>query len=175
MESFSPHGRESAEGAGMRKSSTRHYDVLEAIKAWKAVKGYSPSIRNLMDMTGISSTSLIVLYLDKLQDERLIRRDKYISRSIELAGSQNLTSVSEHYKRIAQSISDEHMDGRKNLSAEVIARRTEAVRAARHNKCRKATEAENIEKAVRYAQEHDAMEVGHHPRPWSLIHATKIG
>lgn len=69
-----------------RIPTTRHYEVLDAIRAYKNDHGFSPSMRNLMAMTGISSTSVINYYLGLLEAEGLIRRSSGISRSIEVVG-----------------------------------------------------------------------------------------
>lgn len=70
------------------KDATRQYDVLEAIRAYKSANGFSPSIRDLMDKTGITSTSVVDYYLTLLENEKLIRRTYGVSRSIELLGEK---------------------------------------------------------------------------------------
>jgi len=44
--------------------------------------GYSPSIRQIGNGTGIGSTSLVTYYLDILEDHGIIKRDLHTSRSI---------------------------------------------------------------------------------------------
>jgi SOS-response transcriptional repressor LexA len=74
-----------------KKPATRHYEVLDAIRTYKNDHGFSPSMRNLMTMTGISSTSVVDYYLGLLEDEGLIRRSTGISRSIEVVGGTAVT------------------------------------------------------------------------------------
>lgn len=56
--------------------------ILSYIKEYQQNKGYSPSMRDIMVDCGISSTSLSVYYLEKLEMEGYIKRDKKVSRSI---------------------------------------------------------------------------------------------
>lgn len=66
------------------KKSNNRFEVLEAIRRFKSDHGYSPSMRDLMEMTGISSLSVVKYYLDQLEMDGLIRRDRNIARSIEI-------------------------------------------------------------------------------------------
>ena len=58
--------------------------VLYAIRAYLDTHGYSPSIRDIRDETGMSSTSLVFHHLDRLERLGVIERDRYVARSIRI-------------------------------------------------------------------------------------------
>lgn len=55
--------------------------VLEAIKAYRAEKGFSPSIHDIGDATGISSTFVVRYHLLKLERAGLMKRTPRVARS----------------------------------------------------------------------------------------------
>lgn len=55
--------------------------ALGAIKAFWAEEGYSPSIRDIMDATGITSTSVASYHIVKLERAGLIKRTPGVARS----------------------------------------------------------------------------------------------
>lgn len=83
-------GTKDMKGVG-RKKLNRQYEILSATRAYKAEFGQSPSVRDLMFLTGIGSTSLVSFYLRRLESEGLIRTTGRISRSIEIIGGTNLS------------------------------------------------------------------------------------
>ncbi|MGB9669292.1 MAG: transcriptional repressor LexA [Anaerolineales bacterium] len=64
--------------------SDRHKRILEVLNQYQSQLGYPPSIREICDKTGITSTSLVNYYLDQLQQMGFIERDNRISRGIRL-------------------------------------------------------------------------------------------
>ena len=54
--------------------------VLQAIKAFWAVEGYSPSIRDIMDATGISSTSVVRYHVVRLERAGAMKRTPGVAR-----------------------------------------------------------------------------------------------
>ncbi len=60
----------------------RHREVLKFIKAYLDQHGYPPSIREIGEATGISSTSVVTYYLKQLEEMGLIRRGQNVSRAI---------------------------------------------------------------------------------------------
>jgi len=58
--------------------------ILRALDQFQAENGYPPSFRELMEKTGISTPSLIHYYLNKLEEQDYIERDRRKSRSIRL-------------------------------------------------------------------------------------------
>jgi SOS-response transcriptional repressor LexA len=60
--------------------------VLQAIKDYRASHhGISPTVRDLMELTGITSSSLVLYYLDKLEAEKAIIRYHGVARGISVA------------------------------------------------------------------------------------------
>lgn len=71
-----------------RKLSERQKNILKYIEAYVDERGYPPSIREIGDQVGISSTSVVDYNLKVLEREGRIRRDREVSRGLELVGSQ---------------------------------------------------------------------------------------
>ncbi|MCS6992493.1 MAG: transcriptional repressor LexA [Anaerolineales bacterium] len=68
----------------VRKSkglSERHMKILSLLEEY-ADKGYPPSIREIGEKTGISSTSVVNYYLDQLEKWGYIERDRRVSRGL---------------------------------------------------------------------------------------------
>lgn len=71
----------------VRKSkglSERHRKILEFLDSHQVKYGYPPSIREIGEKTGISSTSVVNYYLDQLEKMEYIERDRRISRGVRL-------------------------------------------------------------------------------------------
>jgi repressor LexA len=64
--------------------SERHKKILEVLKRYQDETGYPPSIREIGKQTGISSTSVVNYYLNQLEEEGYIERDRKISRGVRL-------------------------------------------------------------------------------------------
>jgi repressor LexA len=64
----------------------RHQRILEFLQVYQRQNKYPPSIREIGEKTGISSTSVVNYYLDQLEKRGLIERDRKISRGVRLAG-----------------------------------------------------------------------------------------
>jgi len=68
----------------VRKSkglSERHLKILTLLEKY-ANKGYPPSIREIGEQTGITSTSVVNYYLEQLEKWGYIERDRRISRGL---------------------------------------------------------------------------------------------
>ena len=68
----------------VRKSkglSERHIKILELLQSYQD-KGYPPSIREIGEQTGITSTSVVNYYLEQLEKWGYIERDRRISRGL---------------------------------------------------------------------------------------------
>lgn len=72
---------------GRHKDATRQYDVLDAIREHKRQFGMSPTHRELMLYTGITSTSVISYYVNRLKEEGLVDFIPGSPRSLELTES----------------------------------------------------------------------------------------
>ncbi|MEX1071678.1 MAG: transcriptional repressor LexA [Anaerolineales bacterium] len=64
--------------------SERHKKILDVLKRYQNDFGYPPSIREIGKQTGISSTSVVNYYLNQLEEEGYIERDRKISRGVRL-------------------------------------------------------------------------------------------
>jgi repressor LexA len=64
--------------------SERHKKILEFLEDYQAQFGYPPSIREIGEKTGITSTSVVNYYLDQLEKNGWIARESHISRGIRL-------------------------------------------------------------------------------------------
>ncbi len=64
--------------------SERHKRILEYLGEYQKQFGYPPSIREIGEKTGITSTSVVNYYLDQLEKSGYIERESHISRGIRL-------------------------------------------------------------------------------------------
>ena len=76
----------------VRKSkgiTDKHIKVLEFVNEYQLRTGRPPSIREIGEHCKISSTSVVNYYLDQLEKEGLLERDRKISRGMRLIGNSN--------------------------------------------------------------------------------------
>src|SRR5204862_7733761 len=71
----------------IKKLSDRQENILTYIESYVQEHGYPPSIREIGDRVGISSTSVVDYNLRVLEREGHIRRDREVSRGLELVGN----------------------------------------------------------------------------------------
>ena len=64
--------------------SERQKRILQVLEDFQKTAGYPPSIREIGEETGISSTSVVNYYLDQLEKMGFIERDRKISRGVRL-------------------------------------------------------------------------------------------
>lgn len=67
----------------------RHQKILDFLSEYQRENRYPPSIREIGEKTGISSTSVVNYYLDQLEKKGLIERDRKISRGVRVANSNS--------------------------------------------------------------------------------------
>jgi len=72
----------------MKELSGKQAQILDFLRIFLEEKDYPPSIRDIQEGCGISSTSVVDYNLRKLEEKQLIRRDREVSRGIELLGSR---------------------------------------------------------------------------------------
>jgi len=72
----------------MKELSGKQAGILEFLRKFLEEKDYPPSIRDIQEGCGISSTSVVDYNLRKLEEKGHIRRDREISRGIELLGAR---------------------------------------------------------------------------------------
>src|ERR671932_1541010 len=82
-----PAGRGEGYQVPAKKLSDRQRNILKYIEAYVDERGYPPSIREIGDRVGISSTSVVDYNLRVLERDGYIRRDREVSRGLELVGS----------------------------------------------------------------------------------------
>ncbi len=86
-----------------RKGLTdRHYKILEYLDKRLNEQGYPPSIREIGEATGISSTSVVTYYLKQLVEMGRIERDPKFSRAVRLIKEPGL-SVPQRMAEVVQS------------------------------------------------------------------------
>lgn len=73
--------------------SDRQQRILEFIEMFTEKTGYPPTIREIGQAVGISSTSVVNYNLNVLQREQLIFRDKTVSRGIRMANPKSRSTL----------------------------------------------------------------------------------
>jgi len=68
----------------------RHQKIIDFIQDYQRKAKHPPSIREIGESCGISSTSVVNYYLDQLEKNGYIERDRKISRGVRLTGSTPL-------------------------------------------------------------------------------------
>ncbi len=69
---------------GKERSTTKQEEILNYIKQIVTLKGYPPSVREIGEAVGLTSTSTVHSHLAKLERRGLIRRDPTKPRAIEI-------------------------------------------------------------------------------------------
>lgn len=77
----------------MRKPSTKQMTILSFLQEYMRDHSYPPSIREICSGCGISSTSVVEYNLNLLERAGYIRRDREISRGIELIEGERARMV----------------------------------------------------------------------------------
>lgn len=65
------------------QKASRRYDVLRAVR-----RNERATLRELMEMTGLASTSVVAYHLDQLEKEGLLKRDRKKARGIHAGDEQ---------------------------------------------------------------------------------------
>ena len=68
----------------------RHHKILDFLRVYQAENNYPPTIREIGENTGISSTSVVNYYLEQLEKMGKIERDRKISRGVRLTDAPQL-------------------------------------------------------------------------------------
>src|SRR4030042_2832863 len=69
----------------MKTLSSKQQQILAFMRRFREEKDYPPTVRDILRACGISSTSVVDYNLKILEREGFIRRDREVSRGIELA------------------------------------------------------------------------------------------
>src|SRR5450432_3113966 len=67
----------------------RQTDVIVAIRNYRYLNGYSPTMQELADQLGTSKVTIFE-HVGALEKKRILRRDKHKARSLELIGEAKL-------------------------------------------------------------------------------------
>ncbi len=70
----------------MKTLSTKQRRILAFLRRFRDEKDYPPTVRDILKACGVSSTSVVDYNLKVLEREGHIRRDREVSRGIELLG-----------------------------------------------------------------------------------------
>src|SRR5512139_1094385 len=102
-----------------RKRSTklteRQKKILEVLEHFQINAGYPPSIREICEQAGISSTSVVNYYLEQLAEMGYIQRDERVSRGIRLVkplsqvnptAPAGMAGARASIERVGQAVSD---------------------------------------------------------------------
>jgi repressor LexA len=92
----------------VRKSkglSDKHIKILDLLQKYAEKEGYPPSIREIGEQTGISSTSVVNYYLEQLEKWGFIERDRRISRGLRVV-PEKLASLGDVLQHAAEVVSD---------------------------------------------------------------------
>ena len=91
--------------------SERQIKILEVLERYNSQNGYPPSIREICDKTGISSTSVVNYYLNQLEETGYIERDGRVSRGIrivkplsEISSTSAAAGVGSQLKKSAEAV-----------------------------------------------------------------------
>jgi repressor LexA len=72
----------------MKALSDKQTQIFEFIRGFLDEHDYPPSIRDIQEGCSISSTSVVDYNLRKLEEKNMIRRDREVSRGIEILGAR---------------------------------------------------------------------------------------
>lgn len=89
----------------VRKSkglSDRHIRILELLQKYQD-KGYPPSIREIGEQTGVTSTSVVNYYLEQLEKWGYIERDRRISRGLRVV-PEKITEIGALFTAPARAV-----------------------------------------------------------------------
>lgn len=76
----------------MKELSGKQAQIFEFLREFIDEKDYPPSIRDIQEGCAISSTSVVDYNLRKLEEKGYIRRDREVSRGIEILGARGRRS-----------------------------------------------------------------------------------
>lgn len=76
------------------RRSKKHYEVLDALVKFLKANKYAPSMRELMELTGVRSLSHVRFCLNRLSEEGLIAYERNKSRTLRVIGMPGVRGVS---------------------------------------------------------------------------------
>ena len=102
----------------------RQLDVLVAIRNYRHLHGYSPTMQELADQLGTSKVTIFE-HVGALERKRVIRRDKHKARSLEIVSDEMLPDEERSTKlpllgNIAAGAPIEAVENREELDLETL-------------------------------------------------------
>ena len=99
--SDTPEGADSSGGRrGLDTSLTeRQRTILDVIRASVSTRGYPPSIREIGDAVGLTSTSSVAHQLRTLERKGYLRRDPNRPRAVDVRGADDHPRLRRHHRR----------------------------------------------------------------------------
>ncbi|AEV76054.1 SOS regulatory protein LexA [Mycolicibacterium rhodesiae NBB3] len=94
-DSGTPNGTDSTGGRGGLDTglTERQRTILDVIRASVTTRGYPPSIREIGDAVGLTSTSSVAHQLRTLERKGYLRRDPNRPRAVDVRGADSLPSI----------------------------------------------------------------------------------
>lgn len=83
----------------------RHKKILDVLERFADQNGYPPSIREIGSSTNITSTSVVNYYLDQLEEDGYIERDRNVSRGVRLLKNKS-GELYEQAQNIVEKVRD---------------------------------------------------------------------
>ena len=84
--------------------SDKHKRVLEVLERYSEQHGYPPSIREMCSRANISSTSVANYYLDRLEEQGYIERDRRVSRGVRVIKSYTEPGVLDKAEEMVETV-----------------------------------------------------------------------
>ena len=84
--------------------SDKHKRVLDVLERYTDQHGYPPSIREMCSRANISSTSVANYYLDRLEEQGYIERDRRVSRGVRVIKSYSEPSVLDKAEEMVETV-----------------------------------------------------------------------
>ena len=84
--------------------SDKHKRILDVLERYTDQHGYPPSIREMCSRANISSTSVANYYLDRLEEQGYIERDRRVSRGVRVIKSYSEQSVLDKAEEMVETV-----------------------------------------------------------------------
>src|SRR5688500_19250939 len=109
----------------------RQLDVIVAIRNYRHLHGYSPTMQELADQLGTSKVTIFE-HVGALEKKRVLRRDKHKARSLEIVSEEKLPDEERATKlpllgSIAAGSPIDAIENREELDLEELFRATKGV------------------------------------------------
>ena len=111
-------------GAGRVGRTPRQLDVVVAIRNYRHLHGYAPTMQELADQLGTSKVTIFE-HVGALEKKRVLRRDKHKARSLEIVSEEKLPDENRSTKlpllgNIAAGSPIEAVENREELDLETM-------------------------------------------------------